>query len=555
MSAEPEEDKSKEPEDELSARIPLPDELFPSTPLEIFDDEAYYPDLVGYLDDKAKEFNLLINKYFKTQDQTEKQGLERRLLGFRQILWQSIWKDPNFPLDSKESLSTRYSVVHPKLLGKEGLEKLRGVFLEPQTDTPIYYLDEWLRLIKKGAVRSLNSDDDGGDGGGSSAVEQLEGALERKENLEEKVAKLKDKALEVLKNKHSLLGDVLEGVRSISDEDFDGGGPDEIVEAFNESDLGVVKGCIHKLQEVLKVNQTHEAANEKAREEESEFNELLVQIEELEIDAEEERKEAEDFPEAMSDDIDDDIDDEVEEQEEKKAQGGGGSGGGNAVVKEVENAIQLIKMTEGPTGNRFPFLVGTLMPGTKDQNCFREVLAKEIYDLEEIQPKIFVRNYRRKESRVLPYFIIVPSYGPRGVCWEPLDPKDKATGRGVIAMPLWAQNVQAALLVAMADYCWQVAKEFLGPYWLQEGLTGEYCRILMKEKVKGDQRRHFIPNYILWVTKESKGVQKLTKDVRDVFWRYLPFSEEVKDDLAAQSPLYSDLRRLDKNREKRDKNK
>ena len=66
--------------------------------------------------------------------------------------------------------------------------------------------------------------------------------------------------------------------------------------------------------------------------------------------------------------------------------------------------------------------------------------------------------------------------------------------------------------------------------------------------MKGDVKQFFIEDYILWMTKESNGTQKLEKEVRAIFWRYLPFTQERKDELKKRSLIYAELYQRDINR-------
>ncbi|HOX13788.1 MAG TPA: hypothetical protein PLB56_12830, partial [Spirochaetales bacterium] len=85
-------------------------------------------------------------------------------------------------------------------------------------------------------------------------------------------------------------------------------------------------------------------------------------------------------------------------------------------------------------------------------------------------------------------------------------------------------------------------------YWMEEGLTGNYYQWFTSKKMKGDVKEFFIQDYILWITKESEGTQKLDKEVRGVFWRYMPFAQEIKDKLKTRSYVYQELYQKDINR-------
>jgi hypothetical protein len=50
------------------------------------------------------------------------------------------------------------------------------------------------------------------------------------------------------------------------------------------------------------------------------------------------------------------------------------------------------------------------------------------------------------------------------------------------------------------------------------------------------------------MTKESEGTQKLDKEIRGVFWRFMPFSQPVKEKLKGRSFAYQELYQRDLNR-------
>jgi hypothetical protein len=114
---------------------------------------------------------------------------------------------------------------------------------------------------------------------------------------------------------------------------------------------------------------------------------------------------------------------------------------------------------------------------------------------------------------------------------------------------MYGKSLQLAVLTAVADLRWQVAKEKASYYWMEEGLTGNYYQWFQLQKLKGDVKEYFINDYLLWMTKESDGVQKLNKEVRGVFWRYMPFAKEVKEKLKGRALVYQELCQRDTNRE------
>jgi hypothetical protein len=113
---------------------------------------------------------------------------------------------------------------------------------------------------------------------------------------------------------------------------------------------------------------------------------------------------------------------------------------------------------------------------------------------------------------------------------------------------MYPKNLQEALLAAIADLRWQVAKEKSSYYWMEEGLTGFYYQWFTAKKLKGDLKEAFIQDYIAWITKESEGTMKLDKELRGVFWRYVPFAQPVKEKLKTRNFIYQELYQRDLNR-------
>jgi hypothetical protein len=103
-------------------------------------------------------------------------------------------------------------------------------------------------------------------------------------------------------------------------------------------------------------------------------------------------------------------------------------------------------------------------------------------------------------------------------------------------------------MYALGDLRWQVAKEKAQHYWMEEGITGKYYQWFDETKQKGDVKEAFIRDYMLWITKESDGMQKLEKDVRGIFWREMPFPREIKERLKNRGFAYAELFKKDQNR-------
>jgi hypothetical protein len=244
--------------------------------------------------------------------------------------------------------------------------------------------------------------------------------------------------------------------------------------------------------------------------------------------------------------------DDVAELRRKIEADGGEVVDNEMLSNEFKTVRQMARMTIGRQGNAFPFLSAeyfTLGPiGVGSRENIAAMLAKN----EAVDPEAFVRVFKGQSSRILPNVILLPTYGDDGICWEPYERTNRAASRGRIAVPMYPKNLQLAVFSAVGDLRWQVAKESAGGYWMEEGLTGAYYRYFNDRKMKGDVKVYFIQDYILWVTKECDGIQRLDKEIRGMFWRYMPFSQELKEKLKVRSPIYAELYQRDMNRAKSD---
>ncbi len=226
-----------------------------------------------------------------------------------------------------------------------------------------------------------------------------------------------------------------------------------------------------------------------------------------------------------------------------------------AIDRELSSFLyirQMAKMTCGRQGNQFPVLSREFFRCNENEIGIRENVLSIMAWIESVDIQAYCRHYRSQLNRIPPFVILIPSYGDIGFCWEPFDRYNRITSRGRIVIPMYTKNLRRALLAATADLRWQVAKEKASYHWMDEGLTGHYYQWFQAQKLKGDVKDYFVNDYSLWIMKESDGIQKLDKEVRNVFWRYMPFSQNIKDDLKTRAPVYQELYQKDINRQMSD---
>ncbi|HTP59479.1 MAG TPA: hypothetical protein VMM82_11215, partial [Spirochaetia bacterium] len=223
-----------------------------------------------------------------------------------------------------------------------------------------------------------------------------------------------------------------------------------------------------------------------------------------------------------------------------------------AAANEYACIRQMAKMCVGRKGNHFPIFHSQFVRPNIREIATRENVIKEMSTVEALDPGLFQRTHKNQTTRIVPNIILLPSYGETGVCWEPFERFNRATSRGRVAIPLFPKSLPLAVLTAMADLRWQVAKEKAAYYWMEEGITGKYYQWFTERKLRGDVREYFIRDYALWINKESQGMQKLDKEIRGIFWRMMPFPQQVKDSLRNRSFVYNELYKKDQNIAKSD---
>jgi hypothetical protein len=205
---------------------------------------------------------------------------------------------------------------------------------------------------------------------------------------------------------------------------------------------------------------------------------------------------------------------------------------GRVLSSEIDVMRQMMKMCVGPRGNSFPLLMQEMLRGMPTEVInTRERVEEELKEVEAIDPGVFIRRFKGADRRIVPHIVILPVYGNRGICWEPW-PRENKGLPGRLVVPLISDKTPNRIVAtALGAYRWQVAKEQAMHYWMEEGLTGTYYQAHIKDR-NFRHEQEFIKEYVLWVTEEAQGRPKLEPESRALFWRYVPFSDERKEQLA-----------------------
>ncbi len=474
------------------------------TPQNYFADPDYYKKALGGEGEEAQKVHELLAKYLKASDPKDR-GV------FRQQLIPAYWylaakvalRCASAQVILPKRLLVRFGALLPTLLSPELKDTIQRVVFEKEIDEPVYYVDEWIRAVTTGQigqsatdeVKPQRSDDRGRF---QLILDRAQGKREASESI------MKAKAEE----RRSYEALLRERIEFLCQHDSM---PGYLHVAAPYTDQQ--KKVMTELGDILR----RMAAADK---------ELTQAVAEFER-AGEEYKTAKEKVEQLGRDAKADF---------------------QALAQEFETIKQMTKLCIGRQGNHFPILSREYFHGGIKDIGSRENVVRLLGWLESIDCEAYCRPYKNSLNRIVPYVVLLPSYGDYGICWEPFDRYNRATSRGRIAVPMYAKNLQTAVVTAVADLRWQVAKEKASYYWMEEGLTGNYYQWFTSKKLKGDVKEYFIQDYILWVTKESEGTQKLDKEVRAIFWRYMPFAQEIKDKLKTRSYVYQELYQKDINR-------
>lgn len=499
---------------DLSVRCFAPvEKYFEDAPNPVYNDPAYYKTTLGGEGEEAQRLHQLLVKYLNCTEPKDRPV-------YRQQMVSSYWnflrtlstKVANLKLPLCKRLAMRFGVVLPSLFSPEQKEFFSKSVLDNVTGEPVLYVDEWIREIAIGKMKPSTTDELPTKSSGSASAEQqrLQGLVGKNNGKIQSVNSI----LSMKENQRMTLEmDLKEKAIAICEHDPIYGRephtrPYSDIQKKNFSEISNIMRNLQKLDKEISSNL-------------KELEEAYGNIDHLnELSSNLGAAGASDAPTVSTEDI----------------------------LSEMTTIRQMAKMTCGRQGNQFPIFTREFFHCMPAGTGFRENVIRELAWIESIDPNCFVRIHKNMPNRIVPYTLLVPSYGDSGFCWEPFDRYNRITSRGRIVIPMYPKDLKVACITAVADLRWQVAKEKASFDWMSDGLTGNYYQYIESKKMKGDLKKFFIEDYILWITKESTGTQKLEKEVRAIFWRYLPFPQETKDALKKMSPAYQELYQRDINR-------
>ena len=474
----------------------------------IFDDSAYYKTALGGEGEQAQRVHKVLSKYLTCQDPKDRTVYRQQLVtSWWELIRVMCQKAADRNLEKPKQMLMRFGVVLPSLFTPEQKQLFSTVIIENNTGEPVYYMDEWFKEIASGQLNLSATDE-------ARAPRRNDPSAEA-----QRIQQLKSKNDGKMQNAESLLNSK-ETERKMLEK-----------ELKNRID----SLCEHNAMIGLEPHQQPYTEPQKHL-----FAEIQEKLRALQKVDKELSGYIKEFEEAKA--INSSLTDKLTAQPEMLEVNTGD------ILIEFQTVRQMAKMTCGRQGNQFPIFTREFYHCVPRLTGFRENVLNILKWVEENDPECFVRIHKNMKNRIVPYVLCLPTYGDFGFCWEPFDRYNRVSSRGRIVVPMYPRDLKIAILMAVADLRWQVAKEKASYYWMEEGITGQYYQWIERQKLKGDLKSYFIADYVLWMTKEVEGVQRMDKELRAIFWRFVPFNQAKKDDLKKRSTVYAELYQRDLNR-------
>lgn len=469
----------------------------------LFSSKEYYKTVLSGEGEPSQRLHTLLSKFLTTKDPKERTLYRSKLISAYWNVAESIASKIPTGISEPKKFALRYGFLLPTLVSREQRETIGKIITDKTIDEPIYFVDEWLKKIGSGQIAP-------------SAVDEVKHTRKPKnEKIRQQIEKLagnRDIQISAIKtrimDRENGEEELLEKTKALKVHDWQPG--------FDRLKSTYTTEQRNMLSEIIEVSRLLGNLDKQIEEGYKNLESSISQLNQL-----------------------------------KEKAGAGGEiqyVNSRTLGNEFNTIRQMIKMCVGKQGNHIPFLMQQYFKSNISDIGTRENIISEFAAIEALDPGLFKRTFKRETSRIVPYIIIVPAYGERGICWEPFEKYNRATSRGRVAIPMFPKNLKVAVISAAADLRWQVAKEKAQHYWMEEGLTGRYYQWFTEKKLRGDVKEYFIQDYILWITKESEGTQKMERGSRSVFWRYVPFPDELRERLRQRGFVYNELYKKDVNR-------
>ncbi len=506
FTAKPNKAPSRDPgaDVDLSVKTFSPIQEYWGAPQPYFENKDYYKIILKDGGETAARVHKILTELMNAPDPEARGQARLRLVPAWWDFLGTVVRDLSPKMEQPKALALRFGALLPSLLSPEQRQMVSCIKWDNRTGEPIHYLDEWLRKVGSGEVVPLATDEEfkpvkksQDNGAALQRVEKLQGQVQAQSGL----IQLKLQELSDLENSLPSQAELLR--QHERNPRFP-----HLADVYNSAQ----KSSLTTIQEAIKRLAVLD-------------RELAASFGDLEK-----------------------FQNELDQARQRLDDSGGNVVDAKTALHELGSLRQMAKLSCGRQGNHFPLMMKQYLPPRQEDVGTRENVLAIMAEVEHLDPGVFQRTFKGMATRIVPHVILLPSYGEYGLCWEPFEKFNRSTSRGRIAIPMYPKNLKQAVIFALGDLRWQVAKEKAGYRWMEEGITGWYYQWFTDRGLRGDVREFFIQDYILWITKESEGTQKLDKDIRGIFWRNIPFPDDVRDTLKNRGFVYSELYKKDINR-------
>ena len=242
------------------------------------------------------------------------------------------------------------------------------------------------------------------------------------------------------------------------------------------------------------------------------------------------------------------------------------------VMYELDNFFpQANKMTFGHISTYCPFFSSHNLIDKLGKNLLGATkLMQERENIRRIDYQIFYKeivysnpsigiNAEFIHKEILPDIILMPNYGARGIMWQEVEGKKRATPCRMVLPLFTPENLRTMFLRVCGEYRWEMCKRTQGSHWndpSSHSLTGDYFDYLQfyrknndlsadaKEKVKvlltkarNSIKEAFVLDYLIWIMYESEGSPRLNKVARSILFNHCPFPLATRQKLTS-NPIY-----------------
>jgi hypothetical protein len=471
-------------------------------PKPFFNDKDYYKKAISNEGEHSKKIHELLTQFLNAKDPQDRSIIRGRLIPAFWNLSCSVATKINQDLPYCKLLLLRFGILSPGLLSPEQKDLLSRVIFKNTTGEPVYYADEWLLRIARGLESPSATDE---------IKRNVKDAGQKLNEKTDKVRSQREGELAVLRSKVDMR-------KALEDQLFQS--LDIIRQHMELPELDGLEGE-YKPEQKKALNEVPEFVR-RLQTTDREITRSVNSLTNLEKHIEDLAVKSEGSAKATAVDA-------------------------SVIINEFNTIRQMAKLNVGRKGNHLPIAMQVYFRPVYKDLGLRENIINEMAAVEALDPGLFLRTFKGITARIVPNVLLLPNFGEFGICWEPFERKNRTTSRGRLAIPIYSKALRLSIICALADLRWQVAKEKAQHHWMEEGLTGKYYMWFSEKKLRGDVKEYFINDYILWITKESTGVQKLDREVRGIFWRSIPFPQKVKEDLKNRGFVYGELFKKDQN--------